>query len=145
MVITYTPAGKTDAALLYQLCKKLIDDYEDTTAIDYEKVLSWVKWKIETNIFRYTRILADGVLAGFYCLDVQSGELDDLYILEPFQGKGLGSTVVRQCMEESHVPLWLYVFKKNTGAIRLYQRLGLQICKEVGSTRYIMQEKPRQN
>ena len=47
MNITYAPIKKEDIDTIYAFCKKLIDDYEDLDSIDYDKVLAWVKRKIE--------------------------------------------------------------------------------------------------
>ena len=139
MRITYCPALPEDADVLYGLCKQLIDDYEDTASIEYDKVLAWVKGKIERTIGAYTRVLADGSLAGWYCLDKDSGELDDFYILPAFRGKGIGTRVLETCIAESEKPVWLYVFRKNVRAIALYRRMGFTIREEVGTTRYIME------
>lgn len=139
MQITYSPALSEDKDAVFTLCKQLIDDYEDTAAIDYEKVIGWIKRKLEKNITSYTRVMVEGKLAGWYSLDKETGELDDLYILPQFQGMGLGSAVINKCIAESEKPLWLYVFKKNTRAIGLYRRMGFAIREEVGKTRYIME------
>lgn len=138
MEITYCPALPEDAPGIYGFSKQLIDDYEDVSSIDYEKVLAWVNRKIENNIGTYTRVLADGSLAGWFCLDKDTGELDDFYILPEFWGKGVGTQVLRRCIGLSQKPVWLYVFRKNVRAIALYQRMGFTIREEAGTTRYIM-------
>lgn len=139
MELTYETASQQDVASLYQLNKALIEAYEDLTAIDFEKVLAWVHRKISENISGYTRICRDGHLVGYYRLVpcAEGLELDDFYILEPFRGQGIGSQVLRRCCE-SDVPLILYVFTKNTRAIRLYRRFGFHITQAVSPTRYIM-------
>lgn len=138
MVLTYAPAVSGDIEPIFSLCKQLIDDYEDTASIDYEKVLGWVRRKIEGSISSYTRVMADGEIAGWYCLDPETGELDDFYILEGFRGKGIGTAVLQKCIAECPKSLWLYVFTKNVRAISLYRRMGFAIREEVGNTRYIM-------
>ena len=68
-------------------------------------------------------------------------ELDDFYILEDFRGKGIGSAVLRQQVEQADqksLDLRLYVFKKNEAAVRLYQRFGFHIVEEAGNSRWIM-------
>lgn len=138
MEITYCPALPEDAPGIYGFSKQLIDDYEDVSSIDYEKVLAWVNRKIENNIGTYTRVFADGSLAGWFCLDKDTGELDDFYILPEFRGKGVGTQVLHRCIGLSQKPVWLYVFRKNIRAIALYQRMGFTIREKVGTTRYIM-------
>lgn len=138
MVLTYMPALPEDAEQVFRLCRQLIDDYENLAAIDYEKVLGWVGRKIRGNIASYTRVMAEGQIVGWYCLDKSTGELDDLYILEDFRGKGVGTKIIQKCIDECPMPIWLYVFTKNTRAVALYERMGFTIREKVGATRCIM-------
>ena len=137
-MIDFVSAEQRDLPLLFQLNKQLIDQYEDVSAIDYEKVLGWVKHNLETILPHFRKVLYNGVPAGFFCL--YDGELDSLFIFPEFRGKGIGSKVIRYCQSQSPA-LFLYVFRKNTRAIRLYKRMGFYIAKEVGATRYIMKWK----
>ena len=136
--LRFEPAETEDIRMIFSLSKALIDQYEDVDSIDYEKVIGWVKRKLEKNIASYTRVMAGGKLAGWYCLDREPGELDDLYILPEHREMGLGTAVIKKCIAECEKPLWLYVFKKNVRAISLYRRMGFVIREEVGKTRYIM-------
>ncbi len=141
MNLTYGVAESADIGEIFQLCKKLIDDYEDVEKINYQKVLCWVKKKIETRIKEYTVILADGKKAGYYHFyrnPDERFELDDLYIFPEFQSKGIGSAVIRKCCSEVNEPVMLYVFIKNTRAVSLYKRLSFEVAEQVDDSRYIM-------
>lgn len=139
--LTYEQATKADVERIFALSKTLIDRYEDLDSIDYAKVLQWVRRKIEAQIGEYQRVLMDGSLAGYvhFHPDGERMELDDLYILPEYRGQGIGTAVVEKCCAETEKPVYLYVFRRNEGAVRLYQRLGFEIVQEVGSSRYIMQ------
>ena len=137
-MISYTPALRQDLPLLFQLNRQLIDTYEDVSAIDYEKVLLWVEGNLERNLPNFRRILLSGETVGFFCLE--SGEIDSLFVFPEHQGKGIGTEVIRHCQSQSPA-LMLYVFRKNLRALALYRRLGFEITKEVGTTRYIMEWK----
>ena len=140
MELSFEIADLQDADLIFRLNKELIDRYEDVQNIPYEEVLNWVRRKIGKNIHSYTRIYADGIPAGFYRF-VPNGdqmELDDLYVFSEFQGRGIGSQVIEKCCGETDLPVMLYVFIRNTGAWKLYQRLGFEIRKPVHDSRYIM-------
>ena len=141
MTLTQEKAKEEDLILLFQLNKDLIDRYEDTAAIDYERVLSWLKQNLKDSLPRFRRILADGELAGYYCLipSEPQWELDSLFVFPPFQSKGIGSHILTQCIQEASGNLFFYVFRANHKAIALYQRMGFSVCKEVGKTRYIME------
>ena len=143
MNLTYVPAVETDIEVLFEFHKQLIDSYEDLSSIDYGEFLAWVRRKLEKRLYEYLRILCDGKLAGY--IRVSEGEneveLDDLYILPEYRGRGIGSEVLRSCIRRADKPIFFYVFKKNTRAIALYERLGFVIDEKVGDTRYIMRQK----
>ena len=138
--LTDDAASMEDAPIIFAMAKDLIDTYEDVETIAYEKVIAWVFDKICQNITDYRCVFKDGVKVGYYRMipGVTETELDDLYILPEFQGQGIGTAVLRNCMEATHKPLFLYVFKRNLGAIKLYLRMGFSISEEVGNTRYIL-------
>ena len=137
-MVEFTFAEQRDLPLLFALNKSLIDAYEDTTVIDYDRVIRWVEKNLEAQLPHFRRILYNGTLAGFFCLC--DGELDSLFVLPEYRRKGIGTDVIRYCQRQSPA-LMLYVFRKNVGAIALYQRMGFQITKAVGKTRYIMEWK----
>lgn len=144
MEITYCNATAEDIEPIYILCRQLIDSYENLEAIDYPKVLQWVRRKIEKSIDEYTVIEADGQKAGYFRF-CQNGdglhEIDDLYVFPAFQNRGIGSAVIEKCCRSCREDVMLYVFSKNTRAVSLYQRLGFEIVETVRNSRYIMKRK----
>lgn len=145
MRITYEIATSSDIERLYLLCRQLIDDYENIECIDYEKVLRWVRQKLETTIDEYTAVYAEGQKAGYYhFFKNENGEyeLDDLYIFPQFQNHGIGSAIIEKCCRSVTEPVTLYVFIKNGKAVSLYERLGFVIVETVRGSRYIMKRDP---
>ena len=65
-------------------------------------------------------------------------ELDDLYILDEYRERGIGGSILKKCIDMTDKNIFFYVFKKNTRAIALYERIGFEISERVGDTRYIM-------
>ena len=143
MNITYDKATAYDVECIYQLCKQLIDGYENIESIDYEKVLKWVRNKIEASIDEYTAVYADGQKAGYYHFyknEDGENEIDDLYIFSEYQNQGIGSEVIKKCCSSVDEPVMLYVFIKNQRAVSLYKRLGFEIVRTVNKSRYIMKK-----
>ena len=144
MRLMYLPAVREDARRIYELSKSLIDQYEDVSSIPYDNVLAWVREKIESNLLTYTRIMAEGQTAGYFHLFINEDgrlELDDFYVLEPFRGQGIGTEVLKEILANAEEEIMLYVFERNTGAVRLYERMGFETEKPVGKTRRIMVRK----
>lgn len=139
-MLSYLPATESDIPVIFGLAKGLIDDYEDKTSIPYEEVLDWMRRKISKQIDRYTCVYKDGEKAGYFCLTdgEEKAELDDLYVLEPFRNRGIGTCIIRHCQETAGKPIFLYVFVKNIRAAALYERLGFSVTEQVSPTRNIM-------
>ena len=146
MKITYEKATVKDIEKIYHQCKALIDRYEDVGSIDYEKVLLWIRSKLERSIDEYTTVLLNGNQAGFYHFFInESGcrELDDLYIFDEYQNIGLGTEIIKKCCESVPDPIFLYVFIKNKRAVELYKRHGFEIAETINNSRYLMKRQGR--
>lgn len=143
-MVDFAPAQQQDIPLLCQLSRELILTYEDPTQVDIPECLAWMERKFTKRLSEYHRILWEGQLAGFIraCAGPEKLELDDLYILPGFRGQGIGTQALGRCLRESRRPVFFYVFCRNQGAIRLYQRLGCVITRQPDSTHYIMEYPP---
>lgn len=143
MTVTYMPCCSEDADSIFEMCREVVERYEDLTSIDPEKVLTWLQNKIKDNIRQYSRICVDGNTVGYYRLhrEGNSTELDDFYILPQWRGKGIGSAVLKDCFAQVDGDIFLYVFTANLGAVRLYQRHGFAVSEYVSKTRCIMTRK----
>ena len=147
-MLTYLPADTSDIDVLYVLSKSLIERYEDLTSIDLPDVLAWVRRKLEKKISEYRTAYLDGQKVGYFRLcDSGEGmlEIDDLYVLDAYQGRGIGSEIIRFCISESkrvNKPLMLYVFTDNVHAAALYEKHGFSVSEIVSPTRRILIRRP---
>jgi len=144
MNITYKNAKTEDIDRIFQLCKALIDQYENTDQIEYDKVLRWVRKKLENSISEYTAVYADGQKVGYYHFfqnDDGEFELDDLYVFPEFQNRGIGTIVIQKCCREVSQTVMLYVFIRNCRAVSLYKKLGFEIVERIKDRRYIMKRR----
>ena len=140
--LEYKKAQAEDAEAILRLCKENIDKYEDISSIPYDDVIAWVRRKITKCILEYTRIYKDGALCGYYRFHPDNGEyeLDDFYLFEEYRRQGIGSAVLEKCLFEADKPVYLYVFKQNEGAVRLYKKFGFEVREDLG-TRCIMERR----
>ena len=62
--------------------------------------------------------------------------LDEIYLENAYRNQGIGTSIILDILKRySNVYLWVY--KKNHKAIRLYKRLGFNVLDET-ETRYLM-------
>ena len=139
MELVYAPARAEDATVIFAFARKLIETYETDPDQDLAMALEWTRRKIEKRIGEYTRVLCDGETAAYYRFvpDGERMELDDLYVLPAFRGRGIGTAVLRRCVALGK-PVYLCVFTKNTRAVALYEREGFHKTEDVSPTRCIM-------
>ncbi len=147
MKTTYLPADETDIGPILAQSRALIERYEDFSSIDREAVFAWIERKTRKRIGEYVRILCDGETAGWIrvCDEGEKRELDDFFILPRFQNRGIGTAALKKFLCESEKPVFLYVFTRNTAAVRLYERLGFRVRETVSDTRVIMEQAPCQD
>ena len=133
------PAEPEDEEAIFLLNRALIDRYESVETIPYEKVLDWVRREIRNHLGEYRVLFWQGEKTGYYRFHQEGAEMElsDLYILPKWQGKGMGTAVLAHCIAQTNLPISLYVFVRNTGAFRLYTRMGFSIYQQA-STRYRM-------
>ena len=82
-------------------------------------------WFIERGpIFLYEE---GGAVVGFS--GVHEGELTHLYVDPEAQNRGIGSALLEHAKAESPDGLYLWVFQKNEGARRLYERHGFRLVE----------------
>ena len=83
-----------------------------------------------TDLARHEMLLHDHSAIGFWCVKRTVDEicLQRISILPEYQGRGLGTSLIRELMSEaahSSIPVRLRVFKTNR-ARKLYRMLGFQ-------------------
>jgi ribosomal protein S18 acetylase RimI-like enzyme len=112
--------------------------------------LMQMTWQQYSQIFR-TRgevraIYQDANLAGFYWIEERGDtlHLHGLILQTEFQGQGIGTAVLTMMVEAYTGKLErieLGVYQANSGAIRLYEKMGYCISRSLDDLRfYIMQK-----
>lgn len=140
MELCFEPARAQDAQEIFAQCQALVMQYEDPSQVDIPRALNWCRRKIETHIAEYTRVACGGETVGYYRFSPEGDgmELDDVYVLPPFRGRGIGSGILTKCCRETEKAITLCIFRENTGAIALYTRFGFTVTEAIGTTRLLM-------
>ena len=103
-------------------------DNEMDKALSYterEKIKKSVAKNIELNCEDYYLIFIGNKIAGAYLtLPYEDGFIiDEIYLFPEYRNEGIGSSIIRKIVKnEDNVYLWVY--KNNKDAIRLFERLG---------------------
>jgi ribosomal protein S18 acetylase RimI-like enzyme len=118
---------------------------------DDEQKDAFVRWQFERQQeeyeqrypnARYSVILVDGIPAGriWVGIDDKQIRLLDIAVMEQFQNRGVGTTLLRQLMDEASregKPLRHMVFVLNDNAHRFYERLGFTIIEDLGGYKHM--------
>jgi GNAT superfamily N-acetyltransferase len=148
--ITIRPARFDDAALLSEVGARAFSQAfaADNTPEDMASYLAGAFYpaKQAEELARpgsmFYLLQCDGVVAGYAhiqeshpptCITgIKPVELSRFYLLEGWIGKGIGSRLMRFCIDEARGragdALWLGVWQKNARAIAFYNKWGFEIA-----------------
>jgi GNAT superfamily N-acetyltransferase len=128
MEVALRPAGSADAA---EIAEIFLEAHAD--AMPYlprlhtdDDVRGWIR---DVVLPGDEVVLAevDGRLAGFAALDEDL--LDHIYVHPELQGRGIGDALLARVKELRPGGFRLWVFQRNTGARRFYERCGLRLVE----------------
>ncbi|WP_190810493.1 GNAT family N-acetyltransferase [Flagellimonas sp. S3867] len=124
-----------------------IDAFEkDNNPADFESYINEafsserLRSELENKNTRFYFVFSGHELIGYLKLnkgpaqsdikDDQSLELERIYVIQQFQGKGIGNWLLQQVIQiarnEASNYVWLGVWQKNQAAVRFYLRHGFQ-------------------
>jgi len=69
----------------------------------------------------------NGEVPGF--VGVDRGEISHLYVAPPAQSRGIGTALLEHAKSVSPAGLELWVFQRNEGARRFYERHGFRLAR----------------
>lgn len=121
----------SDFEFLYDLCKSTMESYV---------VAAWGKWYDEIvrsqlldglNAEAFASIFVGRLRVGAIAVEHHEThiQIEDLYILQEFQNKGIGTAIILDTIEEayqSHKPVRLRVLSSSPARV-LYERLGFVV------------------
>ena len=123
--------------ITYKL-KSILDYAKDLEKEEITKINNYVEKEIPKQIKDYQMIMSDNRIIGCLLIEKYADGilLNEIYIEKNYRKKGLGTDIIQRILKE-HSKVYLWVYKENSIAIKLYQKLGLKIQEET-ETRYFM-------
>jgi GNAT superfamily N-acetyltransferase len=128
MEVALRPAGSADAA---EIAEIFLEAHAD--AMPYlprlhtdDEVRGWIRDVVLPGD-EVVVAEVDGRLAGFAALDEDL--LDHIYVHPELQGRGIGDALLARVKELRPGGFRLWVFQRNTGARRFYERRGLRLVE----------------
>lgn len=107
---------------------------------EVEKINNYVNKTISTQILEYKNIVLNNIVVGSFLITKNENDLllDEIFIEKQYRNKGIGGLVLNDIISNITENIYLWVYKDNIKAIKLYKKLGFSI-KEKTNSRYYME------
>lgn len=132
-----------DVDMLLDMKLDIILSSEEIAELDkreLEKIVNYSEEEIRENLEDY-KIIEDNdknIIGIFALFDYDDGKLlDTIYVINSSRKKGIGTKIIKNIILNNYQPIYLWVYKSNKLAVKLYERLNFKI-KEETDTRYFM-------
>lgn len=139
----------------YKLVKSSIDDierlikYKKNTIYEYaenlsseeiKKINDYISNNVPKQINNYYNIVIENKVIGAILLTNKDDGilLDEIYIEENYRNKGIGTDIIKSILNNT---VYLWAYKRNTKAIKLYKKLGFKIIEETEHRYYMKSSK----
>ena len=147
---TFKPVTTADVELLSNISRETFfaafahlnnaDDMEAYAASSFNR--QQLKKELNTPGAEFIFAMLDHEVVGFMKLntgtaqnefkDMNSLEVERLYVLAAYQGRQIGSQMLNFALAialtRQHEFIWLGVWEHNHSAVRLYERMGFKLC-----------------
>ena len=108
--------------------KKILFQFKlELTNKEIDEKIRYKKVKKDLNYRKYNIIMFNNEIAG--CLLRKKNIIEEIYIIPKYRNIGIASEVIQDIIN-LYKETYLWVFKNNKEAIKLYKRLGFKVIKE---------------
>lgn len=134
------PAGNGDVERIRKYKLASILDYAgDLNQAELDRINRYVDEQLPKQLGYYQNVVCDGVTVGSILVrQIDDGLLlDEIFIEKKYRGRGIGSSVIKNILSCSNDSVFLWVYKTNVDAIRLYRNLGFVVVDETNARYYM--------
>lgn len=113
---------------------------KDLDKKEITKINNYINKTIPNQILKYKNIILNNGIVGSILITKNGNDLllDEIFIEEQYRNKGVGTNIIKDIIANTNNNIYLWVYKDNVKAIKLYNKLGFRIKEETG-TRYYME------
>ena len=106
---------------------------------EVEKINNYVNKTISKQICEYKNIVLNNIVVGSFLITKNENGLllDEIFIEEQYRNKGIGTSIIKSVISNANNNVYLWVYKDNIKAIKLYNKLGFLIKEETDSRYYM--------
>ena len=124
----------------------ILDHAENLSNEEITDIKIYVDESIPSIITDYQNIIYnEKVIGSLFIRTIENGFLlDEIYIEKEYRNKKIGSSIIKDFILKSDRDFYLWVYKSNTKAIKLYTSLDFNIIEET-KTRYYMEYLKKDN
>ena len=136
-------SSNKDIERLIEYKKKTIYEYaKDLSNDEINKINKYVKNNISELWNNYYNIVIDNKIVGCLLLSMKDDGilLDEIYLEDEYRHKGIGTNIIKNILNNNDI-IYLWVYKENIGAIKLYKKLGFKTIDETDSRYYMKYSK----
>ena len=131
--------GDIERIKYYKL--KTITEYADKLSDDeMNEINKYINNYVSSSINEYKNIIYNKKIIGSILISkIDNGFLlDEIFIEEKYRNKKIGSTIIKNLLNNINENIYLWVYKDNVKAIKLYKNLGFKIINETDSRYYMV-------
>lgn len=132
-------SSESDIERLIKYKKNTIYEYaHDLSDDEIDKIENYVKNSVPKLLDNYSNIVVDGKVVGCLLVTLKDDGvlLDEIFIEEEYRSNGIGTSIITSVINDNNI-VYLWVYKDNKNAIKLYKRLGFNIIEDT-DVRYYM-------
>lgn len=125
-------------AIIEYKCNNIFEYDYDLNEEEKNRIKQYVEKDILSEYDNFKMIKVDNDIVGTVgVIDYEDGKMiDEIFILEGYRNRGIGTDIITNILN-SNDKVYLWVYKDNVRAVKLYKRLGFYI-KEDTDKRYFM-------